>query len=189
MIPVTAITRSLSGLAWRWRGGNMDLTSGGFGQLDSLVDQLLMARGVERHDLERHRRPTLRDFLPDPSIFNDMDAAAQRFADAITKGEAIVSLHEICRETGRDYGDHHHHHHHHHHHDHHRRRDVVSQPPSGTVAGTRAGAGAGVDAGGGNGHRHPPRGMTEKDGIFKTVAVYFRVLGIFDTVDEAKGQC
>ena len=90
MIPVTAITRSLSGLAWRWRGGNMDLTSGGFGQLDSLVDQLLMARGVERHDLERHRRPTLRDFLPDPSIFNDMDAAAQRFADAITKGEAIA---------------------------------------------------------------------------------------------------
>lgn len=94
MIPVTAITRSLSGLAWRWRGGNMDLSTGGFGshagQLDSLVDQLLMARGVERHDLERHRRPTLRDFLPDPSIFNDMDAAAERFAEAITRGEAIA---------------------------------------------------------------------------------------------------
>ncbi|WP_421846245.1 single-stranded-DNA-specific exonuclease RecJ [Novosphingobium sp.] len=94
MIPVTAITRSLSGLAWRWRGGNMDLASGGpgasFGQLDTLVDQLLMARGVERHDLERHRRPTLRDFLPDPSIFNDMDKAAARLADAITKGEAIA---------------------------------------------------------------------------------------------------
>jgi len=94
MIPVTAITRSLSGLAWRWRGGNMDMSTGGVGstagQLDSLVDQLLMARGVERHDLERHRRPTLRDFLPDPSIFNDMDAAATRLADAITRGEAIA---------------------------------------------------------------------------------------------------
>ena len=91
MIPVTAITHSLSGLAWRWRGGNMDLSAGGaVGQLDDLVDQLLMARGVERHDLERHRRPTLRDFLPDPSIFNDMDNAARRIADAITKGEAIA---------------------------------------------------------------------------------------------------
>ena len=91
MIPVTAITHSLSGLAWRWRGGNMDLSAGGaVGQLDDLVDQLLMARGVERHDLERHRRPTLREFLPDPSIFNDMDSAARRIADAITKREAIA---------------------------------------------------------------------------------------------------
>jgi single-stranded-DNA-specific exonuclease len=90
MIPVTAITHSLSGLAWRWRGGNMDLAGGALGQLDGLVDQLLLARGVERHDLERHRRPTLRDFLPDPSIFNDMDAAAERLADAIARGEAIA---------------------------------------------------------------------------------------------------
>ncbi len=90
MIPVTAITHSLSGLAWRWRGGNMDLSGGALGQLDGLVDQLLLARGVERHDLERHRRPTLRDFLPDPSIFNDMDAAAVRLADAIARGEAIA---------------------------------------------------------------------------------------------------
>ncbi|WP_421838890.1 single-stranded-DNA-specific exonuclease RecJ [Novosphingobium sp.] len=90
MIPVTAITHSLSGLAWRWRGGNMDLAGGALGQLDGLVDQLLLARGVERQDLERHRRPTLRDFLPDPSIFNDMDAAAVRLADAIARGEAIA---------------------------------------------------------------------------------------------------
>lgn len=90
MIPVTAITRSLSGLAWRWRGGNMDLASGQLGRLDDLVDQLLLSRGVERHDLERHRRPTLRDFLPDPSIFNDMDSAAERLAEAVAKGEAIA---------------------------------------------------------------------------------------------------
>jgi len=89
MIPVTAITHSLSGLAWRWRGGNMDLGAGG-GRLDGLVDQLLLSRGVERADLERHRRPTLRDFLPDPSIFRDMDDAAARLADAITGGEAIA---------------------------------------------------------------------------------------------------
>jgi single-stranded-DNA-specific exonuclease len=92
MIPVTAITQSLSGLAWRWRGGNMDLgqSDAAFAGLDTLVDQLLLSRGVERADLERHRRPTLREFLPDPSIFRDMDAAAARLADAIATGEAIT---------------------------------------------------------------------------------------------------
>ncbi|MCW1381758.1 single-stranded-DNA-specific exonuclease RecJ [Novosphingobium sp. KCTC 2891] len=89
MIPVTAITRSLSGLAWRWRGGNMDL--GGDARLsDDLVDKLLLSRGVDRDDLERHRRPTLRDFLPDPSIFRDMDAAARRLADAVERQEAVT---------------------------------------------------------------------------------------------------
>ncbi len=94
MIPVTAITQSLSGLAWRWRGGNMDLAGDTGGQasarLDTLVDQLLLSRGVERTDLERHRRPTLREFLPDPSIFRDMDTAATRLADAVGAGEAIA---------------------------------------------------------------------------------------------------
>ena len=97
MIPVTAITHSLSGLAWRWRGGNMDL-SGRFGRAggadeslaNGLVDQLLLSRGVAHDDLERHRRPTLRDFLPDPSVFRDMDVAAGRLADAVVAGESIT---------------------------------------------------------------------------------------------------
>ncbi len=90
MIPVTAITRSISGLAWRWRGGNMEIGGGAGALSDDLVDQLLMARGVERHDLERHRKPTLRDFLPDPSIFRDMDVAAERLARAVIGNEAIT---------------------------------------------------------------------------------------------------
>ena len=56
---------------------------------DDLVTQLLLARGVPRDDLERHRKPTIRDFLPDPSIFRDMDVAAERLAAAVTGGEAI----------------------------------------------------------------------------------------------------
>jgi len=87
MIPVTAITRSLSGQAWRWRGGNMEWHGGG--AADDLVTQLLLSRGIERDDLERHRRPTLRAFLPDPSIFRDMDVAAERLAAAVTGGETI----------------------------------------------------------------------------------------------------
>ncbi|MFN3552909.1 MAG: single-stranded-DNA-specific exonuclease RecJ [Novosphingobium meiothermophilum] len=90
MIPVTAITRSLSGQAWRWRGGNMDIGTFGPDTLDDIVTQLLLSRGVSRDDLDRHRRPTLRDFLPDPSIFRDMDAAAARLSDAVIRGQRIT---------------------------------------------------------------------------------------------------
>ena len=64
------ITTSLSGQPWRWR------RQGGDTLTDDLTDQLLLARGVPREDLARHRSPTIRDFLPDPSVFRDMDSAA-----------------------------------------------------------------------------------------------------------------
>lgn len=55
-----------------------------------IVTQLLLARGVRRDELERHRAPTLRGFMPDPSIFADMDVAADRLAQAVISGEAIT---------------------------------------------------------------------------------------------------
>jgi single-stranded-DNA-specific exonuclease len=58
--------------------------------MDSLVDELLMARGVGRDDLGRHRNPRIRDFLPDPSAFQDMDKGAKRLADAVAGGERIA---------------------------------------------------------------------------------------------------
>ena len=58
--------------------------------MDALVDELLLARGVARDDLERHRKPTIRDFLPDPSCFKDMDTGAKRLADAIEGGEMVA---------------------------------------------------------------------------------------------------
>ncbi|MGZ8297467.1 MAG: single-stranded-DNA-specific exonuclease RecJ, partial [Allosphingosinicella sp.] len=47
-------------------------------------------RGVARDDLERHRQPTLRAFMPDPSLFRDMDIAAERLADAVEAGEPVT---------------------------------------------------------------------------------------------------
>jgi len=91
---VFGIDRSLSGKAWRWRGGNMELAGGAAGLEDDIVTQLLLARGVARQDLDRHRTPSLRSFLPDPSEFNDMDAAAERIAEAV-----------LARETVTVYGD------------------------------------------------------------------------------------
>src|SRR3546814_4074386 len=57
---------------------------------DDLVTQLLLARGVARDDIDRQRAPTLRGFVPDPSIFRDMDAAAARLADAALRREAVT---------------------------------------------------------------------------------------------------
>jgi single-stranded-DNA-specific exonuclease len=86
---VFGVDNSLSGKAWRWRGGNMALQGGA--ELDhDIVDQLLLGRGIAREDLALHRTPNLRTFLPDPSIFNDMDSAADRIAQAILAGERIT---------------------------------------------------------------------------------------------------
>jgi single-stranded-DNA-specific exonuclease len=57
---------------------------------DDIVRQLLLSRGVAADDIERHRTPTLRNFLPDPSLFRDMDTAADRIAQAVISGEKIT---------------------------------------------------------------------------------------------------
>jgi single-stranded-DNA-specific exonuclease len=92
MIDVLGTGASLSGRAWRWRGGNGDVMDGSTssGGLDDLVSQMLLARGVPRDDLARHRAPTLRAFLPDPSCLRDMDVAAERLARAVTSGEKVT---------------------------------------------------------------------------------------------------
>ena len=88
------ITRSLSGQRWQWRGGNGDTRSSGDLRPDDLVTQLLLSRGAPREELDRHRNPTIRGFMPDPSVFRDMDAAAERLAEAV-----------LARETVTIYGD------------------------------------------------------------------------------------
>ncbi|MCZ8136797.1 MAG: single-stranded-DNA-specific exonuclease RecJ [Porphyrobacter sp.] len=116
---VLGVTTSLSGKAWRWRGGNMELGATAAQGLDhSILDQLLLTRGVAEDDLARHARPTLRDFLPDPSTFRDMDTAAERLAQAVMSGEQVTIygdydvdgatsaalLVELLRQLGHDAG-------------------------------------------------------------------------------------
>lgn len=83
------VTHSITGQGWRWRRASADVAGDGLSP-DDLVTQLLLARGVERDDLDRHRAPSLRGFMPDPSIFQDMDRAAARLADAVEAGEALT---------------------------------------------------------------------------------------------------
>jgi single-stranded-DNA-specific exonuclease len=79
------VEQSVTGQPWRWRRSG-DACIG----MDDLVDELLLARGVAREDLARHRDPRIRDFLPDPSCFRDMDKGAKRLADAVEAGETIA---------------------------------------------------------------------------------------------------
>jgi len=68
----------------------MDLSSSPASLDHDLVTQLLLARGVSPDDIERHRNPSLRAFLPDPSAFRDMDQAAERIAQAVVTGETVT---------------------------------------------------------------------------------------------------
>ena len=85
---VLGVERSILGQPWRWRALAADQRDD-FAP-DDLITQILLARGAPREALELHRVPTIRGFMPDPSIFNDMDRAATRLADAVTQGEQVA---------------------------------------------------------------------------------------------------
>ncbi|ETI64722.1 recombinase RecJ [Sphingobium sp. C100] len=82
------ISRSISNQPWRWRGAGADARDPAY-LPDDLVTQLLLARGCPREGVEAHRNPTIRAFMPDPSLFRDMDAAAERLADAVQRQEDV----------------------------------------------------------------------------------------------------
>ena len=86
---VVGVTHSFLGQAWRWRALAADARDPGF-MPDDLVTQLLLSRGVSREALDANRSPSIRGFMPDPSIFNDMDKAAKRLADAVLADEAVT---------------------------------------------------------------------------------------------------
>ena len=79
------IDKSVTGQPWRWRRP----ADAGLA-MDALVDELLLARGVARDDLARHRDPTHARLHARPELFQDMDKGAERLADAVAGGEAIA---------------------------------------------------------------------------------------------------
>ncbi|WP_156255230.1 single-stranded-DNA-specific exonuclease RecJ [Sandarakinorhabdus oryzae] len=88
--PVFNVTTSLTGQRWAWRGG---IAPGGdpTGRAeDELLHHLFRTRGADPADFARLKTPTLRDWLPDPAIFHDMERAAERIADAVKAGEHII---------------------------------------------------------------------------------------------------
>jgi single-stranded-DNA-specific exonuclease len=85
---VLGVTRSILGQPWRWRALAADARDGL--TPDDLVTQLLLARGCPRDAVESHRAPSIRAFMPDPSVFRDMDRAADRLAHAVVAGEQVA---------------------------------------------------------------------------------------------------
>ncbi len=89
MRPVLDVHRSILGQPWRWRGLEGDVSDAGF-VADDLVTRILLARGCPREALAAHKTPSIREFMPDPSDFRDMDRAADRLADAVIAGEPVA---------------------------------------------------------------------------------------------------
>ncbi|MBW6532118.1 single-stranded-DNA-specific exonuclease RecJ [Sphingomonas sp. RRHST34] len=85
---VLDVERSILGQPWRWRALAADQRERFVP--DDLLTQLLLARGCPREGLDAHKAPSIRVFMPDPSIFRDMDAAAERLADAVVAGEQVA---------------------------------------------------------------------------------------------------
>ena len=58
--------------------------------LDPLVAHILAARKVPSAKIAQHLTPKLRDWMPDPFAFRDMDKAAARIAQAVSNKEKVA---------------------------------------------------------------------------------------------------
>ncbi|MDE2182077.1 MAG: single-stranded-DNA-specific exonuclease RecJ [Alphaproteobacteria bacterium] len=59
-------------------------------EIPAIVARLLIVRGVDPGDATDHLNPTLKRYLPDPSILTDMDVAVAHVAAAIQAGKRIA---------------------------------------------------------------------------------------------------
>jgi single-stranded-DNA-specific exonuclease len=89
---ILGVASSLKGRRWVGRGYN-DRDALAIAQkhnLPEIVARVLAGRGVGLDDVPVYLEPTLRDHLPDPSAFRDMDKAADILVDAINATKAIA---------------------------------------------------------------------------------------------------
>ncbi|MFV3128836.1 single-stranded-DNA-specific exonuclease RecJ [Niveispirillum sp. KHB5.9] len=86
------VESSLTGRRWKARNSDdrLALALSQAHGLPELVGRLLAGRGVSVEEAERFLAPTLRAFMPDPSVLRDMDKAADRVARAIRDGENVA---------------------------------------------------------------------------------------------------
>jgi len=83
---------SLSGKKWRFLTHDAKLAQA-LAQnhsLDPLVAHILAARNITSDQIAKHMEPKLRDWMPDPFTFRDMDKAAARIAQAVTNKEKVA---------------------------------------------------------------------------------------------------
>ncbi|MEM8798749.1 MAG: single-stranded-DNA-specific exonuclease RecJ [Pseudomonadota bacterium] len=91
-MPLLGVSHSLAGQRWELVSVSNDHVAGiaqRHGLNDSIA-RILAARDVSIDDAARVLAPRLRDEMPDPSIFKDMDTAVARTVQAIDQGETIT---------------------------------------------------------------------------------------------------
>lgn len=89
---ILAVERSVTGRAWIARPAELR-TIQAISQnhdLPEIIARVVAGRGVGIDDAATFLNPTLKETLPDPSQFKDMDKACTRIADAIISGEKIA---------------------------------------------------------------------------------------------------
>src|SRR5579863_2364590 len=86
------VERSLLGRRWRERQADdrLGLALAQRFSLPEIIGRVLAARGVDVDSAERFLDPKLREQLPDPSSFRDMDVAIERVRRAVVGGETIA---------------------------------------------------------------------------------------------------
>ena len=86
------VTRSVTGRRWRGRANDDRLVLALTQRLGvpELIGRVLAGRGVTLEHCDKFLNPTLRDLLPDPSEFRDMDRAVARIVAGVQAGEAIA---------------------------------------------------------------------------------------------------
>lgn len=90
--PFLGVAQSATGQVWHLREADDRAALAIAQQLDipEIVGRILAARGVAPDDAQSFLNPTLREFLPDPSMLSDMEIACVRLVRAITAGERIA---------------------------------------------------------------------------------------------------
>ena len=78
------VEKSMLGQAWVLPAYSDD----GLPSLDNLVDRILASRGIT--DTEKFLNPSIKEYMPDPSVMTDMDLGAKIIADAVANGEKIA---------------------------------------------------------------------------------------------------
>ena len=88
------VEKSATGRIWRdrldARGQARALTIAQRLGLPELLARVMAGRGVEPEEAEAFLDPSIRRLMPDPHTLTDMEVAATRIADAVTRGEQVA---------------------------------------------------------------------------------------------------
>jgi single-stranded-DNA-specific exonuclease len=88
------VENSATGRAWRdrldERGAARALAIAQRHELPELLARILAGRNVEADAVEAFLDPTIKRLMPDPHVLTAMKEAAERIADAVTRGESVA---------------------------------------------------------------------------------------------------